>query len=139
METFEAMSIATGRALIRMGNDPDLEDDPALWCEVWEQHRDEILTVWISQHPGQRPNAYWLFEEHDDDQADDESEPAYWYRQGVIDPEEMQAIRAKALELVGCNVGRMPGDQNYIEDAHGLLAFALDNDLLTLDESPFVI
>ncbi len=139
METFDAMSIASGRALIRMGNDPDLQDDPALWCEVWEQHRDEILAAWISQHPGQRPNAYWLFEEHDDDQGDDESEPAYWYRQGAIGPEEMEAIRAKALELVRCNVGRAPGDQNYVEDLHGYLAFAIDADLLSEAEAPFFL
>src|SRR5262249_38589642 len=116
MDPHEAASIAGGRALIRLGNDPDLEDSPALWAEVWDRYRDQILPGWFAKHPGRRPPAYWLFEDHDDAQAEHESEPAYWHRHGVIDHEEMEAIRAKALELVRCNAGRKPGDRNYVED-----------------------
>ena len=32
---------------------------PEVLRPVWEQHRDEIMTAWIEEHPGRRPYGWW--------------------------------------------------------------------------------
>ena len=53
MDTFDMSHICTGRSLIRLVQ-PDLEDDPALWAEIWDQSRSDLLPYWIGGHPGSR-------------------------------------------------------------------------------------
>jgi hypothetical protein len=43
-------------------DEPDLEQDPGVWEDVWRANRDELLSWWIGRHPGDRPEAWWRFD-----------------------------------------------------------------------------
>jgi hypothetical protein len=37
-------------------------DDPEIWREGWEQHRETLLAEYIAENPGMRPWPWWIFE-----------------------------------------------------------------------------
>ena len=148
MDANDVYHAQTGRPLIKVGQ-PYLEDDPELWREVWEDAADALLADWIGRHPGTRPPAWWEFSAPDIPRGDDESEPAYLDRLGLIEPPELRGILEKALGLVESNRGRSPkktaagfylhhwippDDLHRFAAAHGLLSEA-EAAILNLDRN----
>jgi hypothetical protein len=139
MDGNESYHIQTGKPLIRTGVDAFLVDDPALWQQLWAEYRDELLLAWIKRKPGTRPAAFWRFDANGfPDRAEYETEAEHLHRLGLLDDDEINAIKAKALELIAFNRGRKPSDpnSNFIPDHEGRIQFCIDNDLLTEAESP---
>jgi hypothetical protein len=106
LSQWELAAIATGRHLIRCDaierGDPC--DDPGEWRRQWEHYRDAIGT---GAGPGRRCAAWWEFDAPGP-LVNGESEPEYLHRHGLLDSEELAAIRHRALELVKYNRGRSP-------------------------------
>jgi hypothetical protein len=127
--------IATGHAMIRLGDQPDLADEPLLWAEIWSSARGELLPDWIRQHPGSRPEAFWKFDAIHIARLEGESEPACLHRHHLLSAEELEGIRRKARELVAHDRGRDPGEpgSNFIPpgDIH---EFAARAGLLSAEE-----
>jgi hypothetical protein len=134
IDAFEAAHFCSGRALIRGLRDPDLVDNPELWAQIWERFRAELLPDWIARHPGDRPAAWWEFD-CVEEIGEGETVPEFLYRLGLIEPDELDAIRKKAQDLAAFNRGRKGAGPNshYIppDDIH---IFAIDMGLLTPEE-----
>ena len=128
MNRWEADHIATGRALLRLG-EPDLETEPNLWREVWSQSRHEVLTGWIAKYPGSRPPAWHKFDAREPWDSDRELECEYLARLGLLAAEEIPVIGEKAKEIVDFN--RMHSAKNRLPDRDGLVEFARRRGLLT--------
>ncbi len=134
MDGFEAWAILHGRPLTRVGNEPDLSDEPALWAELWRQFRLELLPGEIKHRPGQRPKSWWQFDAPEE-RPEAESEVEFLHRYGLIEPDELEAIRKKAKTLAEYNRTRRPdrfGD-NYLPP-DDLALFAVAHELVTPEE-----
>jgi hypothetical protein len=127
---FEAYHLCSGKNLVQCGDDPPLRENPEVWRQLWDRHRDTLLNWWIREHPGSRPEAHWLFD-HDMEPPEDERE--YLAAHGLLTQDDIDGIRRKALELIRHNAVRDPSkpSTNFIPDRDGLLAFAQRHGLLT--------
>ena len=106
---FEIYHIGAGRNLIRTDGEPDLEDNPTLWRALWERHRGVVMAEHIRIRPGTRPCAWWMFDADGlPDRDDDEPEAEFLHRHDLLDPDELEAIRRKALSLVEYDRARSP-------------------------------
>jgi hypothetical protein len=135
---FDRRHVCEGRSLIRDGSS-DLEDTPGVWRRLWRESRAALLAEWIEENPGTRPEAFYRFDcGRFPDQTDDESQPEYLERLGLIGESEREAIRQKALELIAHNRNRSPYEPrtNFIPDAYGYVAYAIRFNLLQPDECP---
>jgi hypothetical protein len=128
---FQDAHILMGRSLLLTGAESHLEDNAALWSELWAQARGELLPQWIREFPGTRPPAWWLFDDHEDDRHEDESETEYLSRLGEIGADELNAIRVKAVKLAAYNRGR---ETNRCE-AGPVERFAANSGLLTAGDA----
>ena len=90
MNNWEKQHILTGRAMIRVGA-TDLQDDPALWSAVWADCRDQLLPEFIASLPGNRPRVWWEFDAPEA-RDEDETEPEYLSRLGLLSEEEAAAL-----------------------------------------------
>ena len=137
MDGFEAWAVLEGRSLILVGNEADLVDDPELWAQVWERCRAELLPRWIERNPGRRPEAFHAFDTDDlPAQEQGESETEWLFRCGLIEPDELEAIRTKAKTLAKHNRTRRPdrvGD-NYSSPGE-IEQFAVAHGLVTPEEA----
>jgi hypothetical protein len=131
LDGFDLAAICSGRSLIRGPDVSDLQDNPPLWKQLWQQHKVECLVDWCRRYPGSRPEAFWRFEGHKD-VPEDQQEIDYLHRLNQISPEEIELIAARARELIEYNHGRDPADpkSNFCEDEDGYVAFACKHGLL---------
>jgi hypothetical protein len=135
MNADDVIHVLMGRPMLDTGR-PHLEDDPALWEEVWSNLRDGMVAHWISRSPGTRPPAWWRFSSPCVPRREGESEPEYLYRMGEIGADELETIRIRAVRLVEYNRGRRrerPGD-NFIP-AGSLHRFAARRGLISAEEA----
>ena len=63
-------------------------------------------------------------------------EVEYLHRLELLEPDEIEAIKARALALVDYNRGRDPSDPttNFIPDHDGFIEFCMKQGLLTADD-----
>jgi hypothetical protein len=75
-------------------------------------------------------------EDEEDEDEEDEEEAALLYRLGLIGPDEMEGIRARARKLVAYNLGRRPDRprDNFIPPG-GAEQLAIDLGLLSSEEA----
>jgi hypothetical protein len=59
----ERFAIAEGRSFVQSPDESNLEDDPRTWERLWMRHREEILADFAEKFPGEKPRAWWKFEE----------------------------------------------------------------------------
>ncbi len=99
-----------------------------------------MLPEFIAENPGRRPAAWWLFSAPEDVEIDDENGPEMdvLFDHGLFAPEELEAIAAKARELIACNRGQDPKrpGSNFIPDMYGHIAFSIEHELLNDSELP---
>jgi hypothetical protein len=134
IDAFEASHFCSGRSLIRGLSEPDLADNPELWAQIWERFRAELLPDWIARHPGDRPAAWWEFD-NCEEILEDETVPEFLNRLGLIEPEELDAIREKAQDLAAFNRGRKGGGPNsHYNPPDDIHLFAINHGLLTPEE-----
>ena len=136
MNANDAYNVQTGRPMIMVEARP-LEDDPALWEEVWAHWRAELLPSWIDGHPGSRPPAWHRFDAAAfPGRAEGEAEVDFLDRIGELSAEEIEAIARKARGLAEFNsCGRLPEkpSTNFIPPGP-LESFAARVGLLTAAE-----
>ncbi len=137
MEDWEKYDACTGRSPLRGHGNADLADNPEQWERLWDDHRDMLLAHWISDNPGTRPPAWHKFDAAEawDEESETETEPEYLHRLGLLAPEEVEAVVAKARTLAEynrCRNGNEP-TSNFIppRDAE---QFAIDHGLLSEEE-----
>jgi hypothetical protein len=138
MDSFAQSHVCSGRNPLRIGgNTADLRNDVPAWSAIWAELRDELLPQFIRENPGRRPAAFTEFDAaYLPAREEDESEVEWLFRCGLIEPDELDAIRKKAQDLAAFNRGREKGGPNshYIppDDIH---LFAIDMGLLTPEEA----
>jgi hypothetical protein len=142
LDTFEILSIASGRDPIALGGEgADLADNPELWAALYRKHRAAVLSQHVRNAPGSRPRGWCVLDAGRlPKRAEDECETQWLFRVGQLDAAELAAIAAKARELIRHNMGRDPSDRkaNWIPDQHGFIEFCAEHELLSDDELPEV-
>jgi hypothetical protein len=56
---------------------------------MWEAMREELLAVWVQEHPGTRPWGWWEYDAPED-RPEGEPEAAYLRQHGLLLPGEME-------------------------------------------------
>ncbi len=133
---FDLGHIATGRALLRVHDEPDLSKTVEIWDALYERNRAAVLAYHVRSSPGTRPRAWWLFDDTADDRHDDETETAYLSRIGELQPTEIEAIIAQALRLADHNRARHPDDasSNFVAPS-GPVRWACETGLVSEEVS----
>jgi hypothetical protein len=134
LDGFVLGHIATGRALIRMGEDTEnLEDDPQLWSRLYSENEHDVLAYWIERNPGSRPPAFYLFSGTDLElDEDDRAEIEILYEAGELGEAEIEVIVKRAEGLIRYNKNRDPNNPSsgFIPDDRGLVEFCIEHGLL---------
>ena len=80
----------------------DFECDRNRMERDWNNHRDELLTEWISEHPGTRPAGWWEFDASDDLRALRERDCPRLYALALPTTEkpDLDAMRASERDLL---------------------------------------
>jgi len=66
--------------------------DMELARAVWQEHRDELLSKYVADHPGRRPWAWWQFDAPDSCTEDEDLR-----RLGLLSPSEREYVKQQTI------------------------------------------